>query len=93
MHLYNLSISQEIGDCSKIIKMLINRIRTIISICPLITDTQTPLTGNNTDKRTDGWTDGQTDATKCIISLASRSIIKQNVPGGLIFSDFSTMYN
>ena len=30
------------------------------------------------EKRTDGrdgWTDGQTDATKCIISLASRSII------------------
>ncbi len=28
----------------------------------------------STDKWTDGWTDRRTDATKCIISLASRSI-------------------
>ena len=28
-----------------------------------------------TDRLTDGKTDGQTDATKCIISLASQSII------------------
>ena len=49
------------------------------------THRQTPQTGKTvwpwewtqTDKRTDRRTDGQTDATNCIISLASRSIMRE----------------
>ncbi len=37
-----------------------------------------PWEGRQTDRRTDGQTDGQTDATKYIISLASRSIIRDH---------------
>ncbi len=55
------------------IKTLIDRIRAIIRIRPLIRDTQTSMRAQTNER-----TDRHTYATKCIISLASRSIKIRN---------------
>ncbi len=61
------------------IKRLIDRLRAISRIRPLITDTQTKDEGRRSNgsavrAHTNGQTDRRTDATKCVISLASRLI-------------------